>query len=1124
MNKQLLHSRWLTLWLLFATILPGYAQETDIQQRLLAWQTSNTTLPGLLTASEAMLNQPTAIRQNLEKTITGQVTDLSNNETLPGVNVLVKGTTIGTVTDVEGNYRLDVPDDAEMLVFSSVGYTSEEVTIGNQTVINVTLSPDIQSLQEVVVVGYGTQQKRDLVSAISTIDAEEIERVPTPSFTQALQGTTTGLQMVSPSGEPSAPARILIRGVGSITTDAEPLFIVDGVPVQSGGTSPLTYLNPNDIKNISVLKDASATAIYGSRGANGVVLITTKTGEEGQAQFNLNYNVGYTTPINELELANADQWRSAVAQARSNSGLTQPYRKEQDLFDQRQMDRFVDLDIYNQTNNDWIDRVKQNGQFSQYGFSASNGTERTSYYVSGQYRDQTGNFLNTRFQRYTGRVNLDFQATDFLKLGLRYTYSYEDEEPRNRLASFSSIDDRNNNFGAWPTFNNLYEQSLPIYPATWPDNGEAFDPFSGVNVPYAADRDNSQRDVNTSTQLANLFFEVTPIEGLTLRGEGGVNYEVARDNNWISGNLRPQELREDDTGLDDRLLLDYLYEEGAPRFDIYDSRNWTFNTIGTAAYETEFGADHRLNGLVGIELIHSDNEGWVNQWEDASSIQDPSELGAFIRSENELLGLNHFYRGQVRFFSQFGRVNYTFRNRYLLQASLRRDGSSKFTPNDRFSWFPSVSGGWIISDEDFFDDNGLLSFLKFRGGWGITGNANIDAFQYNDNYWLWPNYPNRSGARILQRIGSRNIQWEKSNTYDAALEFGLFNDRISGSVGYYYTRTTNLLLNFPVTPSIGIYQTNSISPTALDNVGSMQNQGLELEINSVNLDIGGFRWNSSFNLTTNKNKVLELYPGFDGDPLQLSFNGLTTVQEGEPLGLFYLPEFAGYDESGNVLVREIDQELAANQQYEFTGNTVRNVGNVANENSVIQYGKTGLPTFYGGLNNTFSYKGLSLSVLFTYQGGHYVYDNIGLARVGNGRRNLRADVVGNTWTPENPNATYPVLTWNNLENNPEDPDQQPQQLADRSTFWLEKGDFIRLRTINLAYNLPNRWFEKNFLQGINVFINLQNVATFSKFDTVDPEVVRTSGDPTARNIGQGIIGGVPYWQVFTASGGVNIKF
>ncbi|WKN44883.1 SusC/RagA family TonB-linked outer membrane protein [Tunicatimonas pelagia] len=1059
---------------------------------------------------------------SIEKTITGKVTDLASDETLPGVNVLVKGTTIGTVTDVEGNYRLTAPDDAEMLVFSSVGYIAEEVLIGNQTVINISLSPDIQSLSEVVVVGYGTQQKRDVVSAISTIDAEQIEKVPTPSFTQALQGTSTGLQMVSPSGEPNAPARILIRGVGSITTDTEPLFIVDGIPVQSGGTSPLTYLNPNDIESISVLKDASATAIYGSRGANGVVLITTKTGKKGQAQFNLSYNVGYTTPINELELANADEWRSMIDLARNNSGLTEPFRKEQDLFDQRQVDRFVNLDIYNSTNTDWVDLVQEDGQFSQYGFSASNATEKASYFISGQYRDQTGNFINTRFQRYTGRVNLDFNATDFLTLGVRYTYSFEDEEPRARQSSAISRNDRNINLGAWPNFSALYDRSLPIFPERWPDNGDAFDPLSRINIPYAADRANSQRNVHTTTQLASLFAEVTPVAGLVLRGEGGVNYSVENDQNWISGNLRPEEFRDEDNGLDDRFLLDYPYEDGVPRFDWYDTRRWTFNFVGTAAYNTEFGADHRLDALLGIEVIHSDAEAWNNQWEDAASIQEPDQVGAFIRDPEQLLELTHFMHPQVRFFSQFGRVNYTFKDRYLLQASLRRDGSSKFTPEDRFSWFPSVSGGWVISDEGFFDID-PLSFLKVRAGWGVTGNANIDPFLYTNDFWPWPNYPNRSGARTLRRLGSRNIQWERSNTFDAALEFGLFDDRISGSFGYYYTRTSDLLLSFPVAPSIGIYATNSINPTALDNVGSMENQGIELEINSVNVDIKGFRWATNFNITTNRNKVLELYPGFDGDPLQLSFNGFTTVQEGESLGMFFLPEFAGYDESGNVLIREIDQELAAEQQYVFTGNTVRNTANNRNANSVIQYGKTGLPTFYGGFNNTFSYKGLSLNILFTFQGGHYLYDNIGLNRVGNGRGNLRKDMVNNTWTPENPDAEYAVLTWNNLENNPPDPDQQAQNLSTRSTKWLKRGDFARLRTINLSYTLPQRLFEKNFLKGVNVFVNLQNVATFSEFDMVDPEVVNTNGEATQRNLGQGVVGGVPYWQVFTASGGVNIQ-
>ncbi|MEM9830526.1 MAG: TonB-dependent receptor [Bacteroidota bacterium] len=1062
----------------------------------------------------------------LEQTITGRVTDVATNETLPGVNVLVKGTTVGTVTDVDGDFRLTAPDDAEVLVFSSVGYLSEEVPIDNRSVINISLSPDIQSLQEVVVVGYGTQQERDVVSAISTVSSEQIERVPTPSFTQALQGTTTGLQMVSPSGEPNAPARILIRGVGSITTDSEPLFIVDGIPVASGGTNPLTYLNPNDIASVSVLKDASATAIYGSRGANGVVLITTKSGKSGQAEFNLDYQIGYTTPINELELADANGWRAALAQARTNSGLTERFRKEQDLFDQRQLDRFVAEDIYNQTNVNWVDKLKQDGQFQQYGFSASNGTERTSFYLSGQYRDQTGNFANSRFQRYTGRANLDFNATDYLKLGIRYTYSFEDNEPRfasrEGLASVVSLDDRNQNQGSWPTYGNLYNIALPILPETWA-NGEPFDPLSRRNITYSNRRENIKIEQRIVTQLANVFAELTPLDGLTIRGEGGVSYQDLTNENWITGGLRGEEFREEDIGLEDRFLLDYPYEDGVPKFNWAERRNWSFNFIGTAAYNAEFGTDHRLSALLGIELIHSDSENWNNDWENAAAGLDPTEVGNFIRDPEQLLQLSHGLHPQVRFFSQFGRVNYTFKNRYLFQASLRRDGSSKFTPEDRFSWFPSLSGGWIISDEGFFANDGLLSFLKLRGGWGVTGNANIAPFLYIDSYLNWPNYPNRSGANILGRLGSRTIQWERSNTYDVALEFGFLDDRISGSVGYYYTQTTNLLLDFPVAPSIGIYGTNSINSTALDNVGSLQNQGVEIEINSVNIDAGGFRWTTGVNFTTNQNKVTELYPGFDGDPLQLSFNGLTTVQVGEPLGTFFLPDFAGYDESGNVLVQEVDQDiLAAEGNYVLTGNTVRNIGNSQNENSLIQYGKTGLPTFYGGFDNTFTYKGLSLNVLFTFQGGHYIYDNIGLRRVGIGGQNLRADVINNTWSPTNTNADYPVLTWNNRENNPVDPDLPAQNLSDRSTQWLERGDFVRLRTISLSYNLPQKVFERNFLKGARLFINLNNVATFSRFDTVDPEILQ-NGNAQERNIGQGIIGGVPFWQVFTASGGVNIQ-
>ena len=1054
-------------------------------------------------------------------TITGTVTD-DQDTPLIGVNVVVAGTGSGTVTDIDGSYSLSVPEGSETLRFSYLGYESVTEQINNRTTINITLGEDAAQLEEVVVVGYGTQKERNLISAVSTISSEQIEQTPTPSFTNALQGAAAGLQVSSASGEPGAATRILIRGTGSITASAEPLFIVDGIPVASGGTSPLDYLAPTDIASVSVLKDAAATSIYGSRGANGVILITTKTGQQGRPQVTFGVERGFTQPINTLELADANEWRSLVDQARSNSGLTEPYRYEQNVFDQRTIDRYTGLDIYNSTNTDWVDLTTQNGEIGQYTFSASNGTERTSFYVSGQYRNQDGNFGVTNFERYTGRVNLDFDATDFLKVGIRYTYAQQNDQPRNNQQSNVDRQDRNTNFGVWPNFGALYDRALPINPVRWPDDGTYFDILNNRNPNLVASLDprNSLREIRTQQNLGTAYLQLEPISNLSLRAEVGVDHTDRFDYNYISGTLRVEEYNEEDLANEERELLDYPYETGKPRYRWDDGTFTTFNYNATANYFFTVGADHSVEALLGIEAITSTSDNYEFDLEDVASVQDPTQVRNFVRDESQFLQLSHSGGEDTRFFSQFGRLNYNFREKYLLQASLRRDGSSKFTPEDRFSWFPSLSAGWIMSDEAFLANNSLISFLKVRAGWGTTGNANIGSFLFLDNFWNWPNYPNRAGALTLQRLGSRSIQWEKSNTVDVALDFGLFENRLSGSVGYYYSKTSNLLLSFPVTPSAGIYSTNNLSPTALDNVGSMQNQGVEIELRSININRNRFKWTTDFNFTTNKNKVLELYPGFDGDPRQLSFNGVTTVQEGEPLGMFFLPEFAGYDESGNVLIRAVDQELAGDQIYEFTGENIRNINNEADNNSVIQYGKTGLPTFFGGLTNTFTYRGISLSFQFTFQGGNYVYDDIGLRRVGNGVFNLRQDLVGNTWTPNNPNAAYAALSWADTELNPAD-GVDAAGSSDRSTQWLRKGDFARLRNINLGYQLPPSLFANNFLKGIRVYANLQNVATFSGFDVVDPEVVNT-GDAVSRNLGQGYIGGVPFYQTFTAVFGASL--
>jgi TonB-linked SusC/RagA family outer membrane protein len=1069
---------------------------------------------GVGTTTEVLVSQP-----KQEQTVTGKIVSQEDNEGLPGVNVIVKGTTTGTVTDLEGNYSIAIPGPESTLVFSSIGYIKEEVVVGNRTVVDYAMVPDITALDEIVVVGYGTVKKGDLISSISQVGAETIKQSTTPTFATALQGTTSGVQVASSGGEPNAATRILIRGVSSITSATEPLIIVDGLVVSSGGTNPLTYINPQDIENISVLKDASATAIYGSRGANGVILITTKSGTVGKKELNFSVETGVTVPINELELANADEYRSLVALARSNSGLTEEFDLGRFLVDQRHVQRFDDLDIYNTTNTDWVDLMQQNGRINQYTLSASNATENTSYYMSGQYRGQDGNFVGTRFERYTGRLNLDFKATDYLKVGVKYSFIHNNDKPRERFQGNIDFVDRVNNNGRRPTFGSLYGGALPVYPEVWPDDNSPFDPLAGYNLTYLDRDDVSVRTFSETRNMGVAYMELNPIKGLTLRGEFAGNYRTDREKNFSAA--RPEEFLSTDLSLDDRFLLDYIYDTGVPRIVNYYGSNWNYNYNLTASYNKSISDKHNLNALVGFERVFDAGRDMYLDLENAGSPVDPTEVDFNVRDGEQLLEIRNLVAGETRFQSVFGRLSYNFDNRYYFSGTMRQDGSSRFSPGDRYSVFPSLAGGWIVSDESFWDVP-VLNYLKVRSSWGITGNANIPDFQFFDGFSTWPNYPDRTGAWTLNSLGSKTIQWEKTETFDFGLEMGFFQNRISASFAYYQGKTTDLLLFFPAAPSIGIGYLDRNYPSALDNVGSMTNHGIELEINSININTNNLRWETSLNFTTNRNKVESLYPGFDGDPRQLSFGGVTSVLEGAPVGQFFLPSYAGLDESGNVLIREIDQDLRVDGIYEFTGNIIRNTGQAANDHSIPLEGKTGMPTWFGGLSNTLSYKGFTLNVLFTFQGGHYIYDNVGNERVGIGRGVLRKDLVNNSWTPDNTNAKYPVLMWNNVENNPDD--GVTDNLSLKSDNLLEKGDLLRLRNISLRYDFPQSAIEKmKIVKGIGLYINMENVATFSKFNVVDPEFI-TGGDAAARNIGQGVVNGVPYWTVFTTMAGVNITF
>lgn len=1059
-------------------------------------------------------------------TVTGKVMD-ENGVGLPGATVLEKGTTNGTVTDVNGNYSLVIAGPNSTLVMSFVGYAEEEITVNGRSAIDATMVPDITSLQEVVVVGYGTQKKEDVVTAISTIDSEQISKTPTPSFTQALQGTVPGVQMAAGSGEPGGAVRILIRGTGSITSGTEPLYIVDGVQIP-GGTDAFNFLSPQDIESVTVLKDAGATAIYGSRGANGVIIVTTKTGKSGQKALNFSFETGATVPINDLELANADEWRSLVALSRSNSGLPDPNadvvgNNSNTIYDTRHRAIYRDEGLYNTTNTDWVDLMQQNGRYEQYTLSASNATEKTSYFLSGQYRTQDGNFGDLQFDRYVGRLNVDFQATDFLKLGARYSLIFEDDVPRENQDNNNVVDpnNRQGNLGNRALFSNLYNRSLPVLPQRLPD-GSVFEPVGRTNLTHLDRSDVANRTIQRLRNLGSFFVELSPIKDLVIKGEASVNFVKRRERTFTTSRVAPERTPGDYANGED-----YIFEEGLPRLISNESEATQSNLTATINYSKTIGEKHNFTGLLGIERAFIGGRRLRIEAEGVSSPQDISELGPNVQpagGEN-WFELNNSVFEERKLFSHFGRLTYNFDSKYYLQGTLRRDGSSVFSDGNEFDWFPSLAAGWVISRESFYRLE-VLNYLKLSGSYGVSGNQEIPTGQDVDGFGNFAWFPtnNIQPGLFQNRLASTDIRWERTTTLNVGLDFGILNDRISGSLSYYRGRSDDLLLSIPLAPSLGVYPAGE--SRAIANIGVLDNWGWEFEVTTQNILTDNFSWTTSFNIATNKNEVESLYPGFDGsDPTQLSGSNITGVTEGAPIGEFFLPVFAGYDTDGVMLIREIDQEvLASTGQFVFTGRNVRNVEEASIQNRVIQRDKTGLPTFFGGLGNTITYKGLSLYFQFTFQGGNYLYDNMGRRNVGLGQAVLRKDLVGNTWTPGNTDPEYPVLVFNSSIADPNDPSQQ-QNVRDRSTKWLEKGDFVRLRTVSLSYDLSSVISERtnNILRGMSVFVNLQNVATFSRFDAIDPEFVVVSGNATSRNTTQGLISNVPVWQVFTASAGVNLK-
>ena len=992
-----------------------------------------------------------------QRVIEGTVAD-DTGLPLIGASILAQGTTTGTVTDVDGNFTLTVADEVTELIVSYTGYATQTVPLDGSTTLEIVLSEDAAQLSEVVVVGYGKQIRSTLTGNVAQIDGAAIENLPVSSVEQAMQGRSAGVFVQSVSGKPGGRINIRVRGSSSISAGNQPLYVVDGVPITSGTfSSPgsgsqnfLADLNPNDVESIEILKDASAAAIYGSRAANGVVLITTKQGQSGKARININLSGGASEPSRRREFLNAEEYvtlfrQTAVGAGRYdfNNGLNDfglpedEYTLENTIaaytdFIEGRLDRYSGFSDWrtNETDTDWQDEAFQTGNNKNADVSVSGGTDKLAYYTSFGYSDQEGILAGNGFQRLSTRLNLDAQASEHFTYGMRLAFSRSDNERVSNDNQFSTP---------------LQLIALaPITPVrnTTGEEYQGFAPGQLLDRPIATyynglvELANSDKQSISYRTLGNVFGQYTVAPGLSFRAEAGVDVANIKQNRFL-GSLT----------------------DGGQSTNGYADSRWSnvvnYTTKALLLYERAFESGHNVDFVGGIEFQKSNQENIL-----VTATEFPLDQLRTIASAADITGGSTDLT-EFTFQSYFGRANYNFNRRYLFSFSARLDGSSRFGANNRYGFFPAAAAGWVISEEDFMNGNAVVSYLKLRSSYGLTGNADISNFASLGLYGASA-YGGTSGLSPSQ-IFNPDLTWENTAQFDVGLDFGFFKNRLSGELDFYNKHTTDLLLNVPVPGTSGFR-------SQIRNLGELRNRGVEVLLNAVVTD-AAFGWSTSVNFSYNDNKVLALAPGQD----IIDDGGnryMNVVKVGESLGSFYGYEYAGVDpDNGDGLfyINETDDD----------GNII-NPGattNNANEANFVVLGDA-LPTTLAGWTNNFSYKGITLDVFFQGSFGNEVHNSAGnfMSCGGCWFDNQTRDQL-DAWTPENTETDVPEARfyWGNAD-------------ANRSSRYLSSGDFIRLKTLTLGYELPADLVDRIGLSRLRIYATGQNLALITKYEGWDPEV------------------------------------
>ena len=989
------------------------------------------------------------VRPRLEKTITGTVMDLADNTALPGVNIIAKGTSVGGVTDVDGNYRIVIPDDAQVLVFSSVGYETEEVVIGNRSVIDMELAPDIRSLSEIVVVGYGTQKKSDLTGSVSSIPNEEITAYPAEGAIQALQGRAAGVQIQSNNGEPGASQKVRIRGGTSINAGSDPLYVIDGFV---GGVLP----PPEDIASVEVLKDASATAIYGSRGANGVVMVTTKRGTVGAPKISLNTSYSTQREINRLDLLGRDDYINYVSE--------------------------VNTDYSPGTANvDWQDIIFQPGNIQNYQLSVAGGSDEVKYYVSGTYFDQQGIIINSDFNRLSITSNIDIKASDRLRIGL------------NLLGRRRSRDGIRTQEGSGGVNNTGVVASAFKF---GPDVGVYNDDGSFTLARLGDPHDNpfavATQQVNESVEdrlQVNTYAEYDILEDLKFRITLGASTENERVGEYTPTTLQGG------SGVGG---------EGQVR----GLKNTLFLNENYLTYTKTFGTIHDITLLAGYSYQRNEFEDWQARGQslltDAGSFRNLGTSSVWLQPESNFNDweLSSFY----------GRVNYTLASKYLFTFNARYDGSSRLATGNQWTFFPSGAIAWNMTEEKFLQDADWLSFLKLRGSYGVTGNQSISPYQTLATFGSRLTIVNGQPVNAVgpERVANENLTWETTTQLDIGADVGFLEDRITATIDWYRMETDKLLFEQQLPSVVGV-------STQLVNLGTVENQGVEVTINSRNLT-GPLTWDMGINFSRNRNQVVSLPNGDDlfysASPGHMVGIGDTHVlREGQPVGTFFGWIYDGVYQASDGLV-EGEGPQPGDEKFRDIDGTQDADGNLTGEpdGAITNDDRTIIgdpnPDFIWGLNNTFKWKGFDLNVFFQASQGNDIVSFTLLELDLMAGLNNATTVALDRWTPTNTDTDVPRAA------------PRTRRLSSR---WVRDGSYVRLKNLALGYNLPASVLDRLSIERIRVYVSAQNILTFTDYDGYDPEVnYQSEGDTNSnRNLGLDY-GSYPNAKSYTV--GLNITF